>query len=145
MRWWLALILVGCQSTSNAPKKQSAGPAWTPIMFNQLHALTPNCEMHGLVWNCTGDATTSTVTLDENKHLVSLEVTDLTIMSDEPPRRFQIALNGVVPQKAIDVAIKHLATAWPTEKETVDGITVTVTRTQKEAGHPTLHSVTFSW
>lgn len=114
-------------------------------MFNQLHAITPDCMQDGLVWHCTGDATTSTVTLDANKHLKSLEVTDLTIMSDEPPRRFQIALNGVVPQKAIDVAIKHLATAWPTEREVVDNITVTVTRTQKEAGKPTLHSVMFSW
>jgi hypothetical protein len=114
-------------------------------MFNQIHALTPSCEQRALVWKCTGDSTTSTITLDDQKHVKSLEVTDLTIMSDEPPRRFQIALAGVVPQPAIDAAIKHLATAWPTEQEVVGAITVTVTRTQEQPNRATLHRVTFTW
>jgi len=114
-------------------------------MFNTLHGFTPDCAQDALVWHCTGDDTTSTVTLDANKHLVSLEVTDLTIMSDEPPRRFPIALHGIVSQKVIDAALKHLATAWPTEQEVVDGVTVIVTRTQKEPGKPTLHSVLIRW
>ena len=114
-------------------------------MFNQLHAITPSCEQKGSVWSCTGDNTTATVTLDAQKHLQSLEVTDFTRMSDEPPRRFAIALKGIVSQPVIDAAIKHLATAWPTEQETVDGVTVIVTRTQKEPNTPTLHSVTIKF
>jgi hypothetical protein len=114
-------------------------------MFNQLHAITPSCMQDALVWHCNGDDTTSTVTLDANKHLVSLEVTDLTLMTDEPPRRFSIALKGIASQPVIDAALKHLKTAWPTEQEVVDGVTVTVTRTQKEPGKPTLHSVLIHW
>lgn len=114
-------------------------------MFNQLHAITPDCTKTGLVWKCTGDDTTSTVTLDASNHLVSLEVTDFTRMSDEPPRRFPIALKGIVSPKVIDAALRHLATAWPTEQETVDGVTVVVTRTQKEPNKPTLHSVLIRW
>jgi len=114
-------------------------------MFNQLHAITPSCEKNGLVWHCTGDNTTSTVTLDGSNHLVSLEVTDFTRMSDEPPRRFPIALKGIVSQAVIDAALRHLQTAWPTEQETVDGVTVIVTRSQKEPNTPTLHSVLIRW
>jgi hypothetical protein len=144
MRWWLALMLVGCHSSSSdAPK--SRGPAWTPVMFNQLHALTPDCKQDALVWYCTGDDMTSTVTLDANKHLVSLEVTDLTIMSDEPPRRYPIILKGIASQPVIDAALRHLKTAWPTEQEVVDGVTLTVSRTQKEPGKPTLHTVKITW
>ncbi len=140
MRWWLALLLVGCHSSSSK-LESSKGPVWTPIMFNQLHAMTPDCTKNGLVWNCTGSDTTATVQLDDTNHLVSIEFTDFTIMSDEPPRRVGIALKGIVSQQVIDVAIKHLATAWPTEQESVDGVTVIVTRTQKAPGKPTLHSV----
>lgn len=111
-------------------------------MFNTLHALTPDCQEHGNVWSCTGDSTTSTVTLDDARHLVSLEVTDLTRMSDEPPRRFRIALNGIVPPAAIDAIVKHLATAWPTETEKVAGVDITVTRTQKQPNTAVLHDVT---
>jgi hypothetical protein len=143
MRWWLALLVVGCHSSSEPAK--SSGPLWTPVMFNQLHAITPTCTQDGLVWHCTGDDTTSTVTLDAGKHLVSLEVTDFTIMTDEPARRFPIALEGIVSKKVIDAALKHLQTAWPTEQEVVDGVTVVVTRTQKEPGKPTLHSVLIRW
>lgn len=143
MRWVLALLVVGCHSSSEPPK--SSGPPWTPVMFNTLHAITPDCTQDGLVWHCRGDDTTSTVTLDASKHLVSLEVTDLTIMSDEPPRRFPIALKGIVPPKVIDAAVKHLATAWPTEQEVVDGVTVVVTRTQEAPGKPTLHKVLIRW
>ncbi len=114
-------------------------------MFNQLHAITPNCTKNALVWSCTGDDTTATVQLDASNHLMSLEVTDFTRMSDEPVRRFPIALKGIVSQKVIDAAVKHLATAWPTEQEVVDGVTVIVTRTQKEPNKPTLHSVLIRW
>jgi hypothetical protein len=137
MRWLVALVLVGCHSDA-----KPAGPAWTPAMFNTIHGLTPDCEQHAQVWSCKGDTTTSTVTLDASRHLVSLEVTDLTRMSDEPGPRFKMALTGIVPPRAIDAMIKHLATAWPTETEKVDGVEVIVTRTQKEPSKPVLFDVT---
>jgi len=138
MRWLLALVFLGCHSDPPKP----AGPAWTPVMFNTIHGLTPDCVQNAQVWTCKGDTTTSTITLDASRHLVSLEVTDLTRMSDEPAGRFRAALTGIVPPGAIDAAIKHLATAWPTETEKVDGVTVIVTRTQKEPNTPTLFDVT---
>jgi len=138
MRWLLALVLLGCHSDSKPP----AGPAWTPVMFNTIHGLTPDCEQHGQVWTCKGDTTTSTITLDASRHLVSLELTDLTRMADEPAMRFRPALTGIVPPGAIDAVVKHLATAWPTETEKVDGVTVIVTRTQKEPNTATLFDVT---
>jgi hypothetical protein len=114
-------------------------------MFNQVHGLTPDCSLSGQVWHCTGDTTTSTITLDANKHVVSLELTDITRMSDEPPQRFATTLKGIVTPAVIEAINKHLATAWPTEQETLDGVTIVVTRTQKEANMPTMHSVTIRW
>ena len=61
-----------------------------------------DCEQHGQVWTCRGDTTTSTITLDASRHLVSLEVTDLTRMADEPAGRFRAALTGIVPPAAIN-------------------------------------------
>jgi hypothetical protein len=142
MRWCIALLaVVGCHSE---PKK-SAGPAWTPAMFNQIHGLTPDCSLAGKVWSCTGDSTGSKITLDDNKHVVSLELMDLTRMSDEPPRRFAQTLQGIVTPRVIEAINKLLATAWPTEQETLDGVTIIVTRTQKEPNKPTLHSATIRW
>jgi hypothetical protein len=142
MRWCIALLaVVGCHSSDT----KSSGPAWTPAMFNQIHGLTPDCSLSGQVWHCTGDTTTSTITLDANKHVVSLELTDNTRMSDEPPQRFATTLRGIVTPAVIEAMKKHLATAWPTEQETLDGVTIVVTRTQKEPNTPTLHSVTIRW
>ena len=39
-------------------------------MFNQIHGLTSDCSLSGQVWHCTGDSTTSTITLDANQHVV---------------------------------------------------------------------------
>jgi hypothetical protein len=143
MRWCLApLVVVGCHASSDT---KSSGPAWTPVMFNQIHGITPDCSLSGQVWTCKGDSTTSTITLDANKHVSSLELTDLTRMTDEPPRRFSIALAGIVTPAVIAAINKHLATAWPTEQETLDGVTIVVTRTQKQPNTPTLHSVTIRW
>lgn len=114
-------------------------------MFNQIHGLTPDCSLAHDVWTCKGDTTTATITLDRAKHVVSLELTDLTRMSDEPPRRFALALQGIVTPRVIDAIGKHLATAWPTEHETLDGVTITVTRTQQQPNTPTLHDVTIRW
>ena len=114
-------------------------------MFNQIHGLTPDCSLSGQEWHCTGDSTTSTITLDGSKHVVSLELTDNTRMSDEPPQRFATTLRGIVTPAVIEAMKKHLATAWPTEQETLDGVTIVVTRTQKEPNTPTLHSVTIRW
>lgn len=114
-------------------------------MFNQIHGLTPDCTLAGQVWTCKGDTTTSTITLDAHKHVVSLELTDNTRISDEPPRRFAQTLQGIVTPAVIAAINKHLETAWPTEQETLDGVTITVTRTQKEPNTPTLHSVTIRW
>lgn len=111
-------------------------------MFNTIHGLTPDCEQHALVWNCKGDTTTSTVTLDATRHLVSLELTDFTRMADEPGPRFKMALTGIVRPEVIDAVIKHLATAWPTETEKVGGVEVIVTRTQQEPNKPVLFDVT---
>ena len=74
-------------------------------MFNHIHGLTPDCQQDGPVWHCTGDTTTSTVTLDSTRHLVSLEVTDLTRMAEEPAMRFKLALEGIVPPAAIDAVV----------------------------------------
>ena len=121
-------------------------------MFNQIHGLTPDCSLAGQVWHCTGDSTTSTITLDGSKHVVSLELTDDTVgalrklkASAVTPRRFALALKGIVTPAVIEAINKHLATAWPTEQETLDGVTIVVTRTQKEPNTPTLHSVTIRW
>lgn len=144
MRWLAVLLVVGCHSSSESSAK-SAGPLWSPAMFRPLHSLTPDCEQKGNVWECHGDNATAKVTLDDAKHLVSIQVTDVTRMSDEPPLRFRNALTGIVPPAAIDAVIKHLATAWPTEKEDVAGVHVTVTRTQKEPNKPVLFDATVSW
>src|SRR6476620_373544 len=109
MRWCLGLlVVVGCNSSSQDAK--SSGPAWTPAMFNQIHGLTPDCSLAGQVWKCTGDTTTSTITLDKNKHVVSLELTDNTRLTDEPARRFGQALQGIVTPSVIEAINKHLAT-----------------------------------
>ena len=145
MRWHIALIiLVGCHSSSSEQPK-SAGPLWSPAMFRPLHSLTPDCQQNANVWQCTGDNATAKVTLDDAKHLVSIQVTDLTRMTDEPPLRFRNALTGIAPPAAIDAVIKHLATAWPTETEDVAGVHVTVTRTQAAPNKPVLFDATVSW
>ena len=146
MRCLVALVLiVGCHSSSSQQASTSAGPLWSPAMFRPLHSLTPDCELKANVWECRGDTTTAKVTLDDAKHLVSIEITDLTRMADEPPVRFRNALDGIAPPAAIDAVIKHLATAWPTEKEDVAGVHVTVTRTQSEANKPVLFDAIVSW
>jgi len=143
MRWQLALLVVGCHSSSQPAK--SAGPLWSPAMTRPLHSLTPDCEMNATVWSCTGRDATAKVTLDDTKHLVSIQVTYLTRLSDEPPVLFRNALTGIAPPAAIDAVVKHLATAWPTETEDVAGVHVSVTRTQKEANKPVLFDATVSW
>lgn len=137
------MILVGCHSSSQPAK--SAGPLWSPAMFTPLHSLTPDCELKANVWDCHGDNATATVTLDGEKHVVSIRLTDFTRMADQPPVRFRNALTGIAPPAAIDAVVKHLATAWPTETEDVAGVHVTVTRTQKEANKPVLFDATVSW
>jgi hypothetical protein len=142
MRWLLAVVLVGgCHSEA----KQPVGPLWTPAMFNTLHGLTPDCDQNAQVWTCRGDSTTSKVVLDADRHLISVEVTDLTRMSDEPAPRFRVALKGIAPPAAIDAMEKHLQTAWPTETEKVAGVDVIVTRTQKAPNQPTLFDVTIKF
>ena len=146
MRWLVALVLVvGCHSSSESKPSKSAGPLWSPAMYRPLHSLTPDCDMKANLWECHGNDSTAKVTLDDSKHLLSIEVTYLTRLSDEPPILFRNALTGIVPPAAIDAVIKHLATAWPTETEDVAGVHITVTRTQKEAGKPVLFDATVSW
>ena len=62
-----------------------------------------------------------------------------------PARRFAQTHQGIVTPAVIAAIGKHLQTAWPTEQETLDGVTIIVTRAQKEPNTPTLHSVTIRW
>ncbi|MDQ3340261.1 MAG: hypothetical protein M4D80_34315 [Myxococcota bacterium] len=143
----LVLLLVGCKSGD----KPSHGPALTPMVANQLKALTPDCEVRAAKSSkgtkelrlCKGKQAMMTLHLDEERNLKQVEIGIWASMLDEARILLEQTLRGVISDKAIEAMTARL----PNNKSdpvVVDGVRVNAFYTQAPNENPR-YTVDLAW
>ncbi|MEJ7598604.1 MAG: hypothetical protein WKG01_11905 [Kofleriaceae bacterium] len=136
----LGLLFVLACGTDAGPG--SKGPAYSPVVANQLSVLAPDCETQPGTGNakeirtCTGNSARLTVSLDGKRHLVALALEMRAWTPNQARNRLDHVLAGVTTPAAL-AAIKD-GLGERRHAGAHDGITFQTTKTADQPAHYTL-------
>ena len=140
--------LASCKD-GGEPKRH--GPALTPVLANQLKSLAGECEIRPATGKaktkelrlCKGRQAMMTIHLDDQRHLLELEIGLWAPTFEEAEQLVRLTMKGIVPPAVIAATSERLRNA-KSEPVTIEGVRVDAFRTQAPNENPRYTAV-FSW
>jgi hypothetical protein len=142
---WL-ILLVACKGEA-----KRHGPPLTPLVANQLKALSGECEIRAAkdgtatreLRLCKGRSSLMTIHLDENRNLRQLEIGVWAPFPDEARILLEQTLRGLISEKAVAAMTARLGNA-KSDPVWVDNVRVNAFVTKADKENPR-YTVDLAW
>jgi hypothetical protein len=123
------------------------GPAYTPLVANQLKGLAGECEIRDQqakqLLLCKGRQAIVNIHLDAKRNLISLDIGVWAPLFDEAEQLIRLAVQGIVPANAVKAMSERLRST-KSEPIVIDGVRVDAYHTQTANENPR-YKATFAW
>lgn len=136
--------LAGCKEEGTPPKR---GPAYTPVVANQLKALAGECDIRGektkQLLLCKGRQAIVNIQLDDKRNILSIDIGVWAPIFEEAEQLIRLAVQGIVPPAAV-AALNERLRATKSDPVVIDGVRFDAYHTQAAKENPR-YKATFHW
>lgn len=144
----MSVLVLGCNKKEDAAKTAAArGPELTPVIANALRGLAPQCEVRKTPKRetrlCKGAQSMMTIHLDDQRHIIEIEMGVWAPLRDEARILMDQAVRGLVGDNVVAAFSERLASAKG-DPVVIDGIRVNAFFTQAPKENPR-YTVTLAW